>query len=51
MEDAVKNSTSPPEAQTNETFKYVGRDSVVVLNPEGKLVTTWARNSNGWRNP
>jgi hypothetical protein len=50
MEDAVKNSTSPPEAQANGTFKYVGKDAVVVLNQEGKVVTTWARNSNGWRN-
>jgi Putative T7SS secretion signal domain len=49
MEDAVKNSTSPPEAQANGTFKYVGKDAVVVLNQEGKVVTTWARNSNGWR--
>jgi hypothetical protein len=51
MKDAVHNPVSPPEAQANGTFRYVGKDSIVVLNPEGKVVTAWARNSGGWRNP
>lgn len=51
MSDAVTNPIEPPLLQSNGTYKFVGRDAVVVLNPEGKVVTTWARNSNGWRNP
>jgi RHS repeat-associated protein len=33
------------------TFGFVGRDATVVLNADGKIVTTWARGSAGFRLP
>jgi len=51
MDDAVKNPISSPEAQERGTFKYVGKNAVVILNSDGKIVTAWPRNSGGWRNP
>jgi len=51
MNDAVRNPQSPPSAQPGGTFRYVGRDAVVILNKDGLVVTTWARNRDGWRNP
>lgn len=49
MNDAVENPVKAPKEQSGGTFRYDGQDATVVLNPEGKVVTTWARNSNGWR--
>jgi hypothetical protein len=51
IDDAVENPLKPPQAQPNGTYKYEGTDAVVILNERGELVTTWARNSNGWRHP
>lgn len=51
IDDAVENPLKPPQAQPNGTYKYQGTDAVVILNERGELVTTWARNSNGWRHP
>jgi hypothetical protein len=51
IDDAVENPLKPPQAQPNGTYKYEGTDAVVILNERGELVTTWARNSNGWRQP
>jgi hypothetical protein len=50
MDDAVKNPEKSPEPQANGTYKYVGKNAIVILNSDGKVVTTWARNSAGWRN-
>lgn len=50
MADAVEHPTEPPTYGSNGTFKYVGKDAVVVLTPEGQTVTTWARSAAGWRN-
>lgn len=47
--DAVKKPTKLGYDSVRDTFKYVGRDAVVVLNKEGKIVTTWATNRNGFR--
>lgn len=51
MNDAVQNPTKPPEPQPGGRYKYVGKNATVILNSAGKVVTTWARNSAGWRNP
>ena len=32
-------------------YIYFGRDATVVLNTDGQVVTAWATNHNGWRNP
>ncbi|MCE5324305.1 hypothetical protein LLG46_13470 [bacterium] len=47
--DAVRNPRKTVSQPTRGTTLYVGRDAVVSLNQEGKVVTTWAKNSNGWR--
>jgi hypothetical protein len=31
------------------SVKYIGKDAGVVLNELGRIVTTWARNSAGFR--
>jgi len=49
IEDAVENPTRVVE-QDNDTFQFVGKDATVVLNSDGKLVTSWANGSSGWRN-
>ncbi len=49
MQDAVQNPTKVIP-QANGTYRYVGKDAVVVLNKEGHVVTTWARNRAGRRN-
>jgi uncharacterized protein RhaS with RHS repeats len=35
--------------QSGGRFQFTGRDSVVVLNKDGKVITTWATNSAGVR--
>lgn len=32
-----------------DTFKFNGQYSVVILNRQGKIVSTWARSSLFWR--
>jgi hypothetical protein len=49
MEDAVQNPTKVVP-QANGTCQFVGKDATVVLNKDGQVVTTWARNRAGWRN-
>ena len=49
MNDAVENPESPPTYLDNETYRYDGADAVVVLNAEGRVVTTWPTGSRGWR--
>ena len=49
MEDAVANPVDVVR-QANGTFKFVGNNATVVLNSDGRVVTTWATNSAGWRN-
>lgn len=54
IEDAVKNPIKPLVLESDEyggNYKYTGNDAIVVLNLEGKVVTTWARSSAGWRHP
>jgi hypothetical protein len=51
IDDAVENPLEPPQTQPNGTYKYEGTDAVVILNERGELVATWARNSNGRRQP
>lgn len=46
--DAVKNPTKIVE-QAEGAMKYIGKDATVILNRAREVITTWARNSNGWR--
>ncbi|WP_433782384.1 hypothetical protein ACQPX6_21130 [Actinomycetospora sp. CA-101289] len=51
MADAVANPIAGPKYQSqNQTYVYEGRDAIVFLNEQGRVVTTWATTSNGWRN-
>lgn len=47
--DAVNNPVKPPIPQSGGTTKYIGKDATVVLNQDGKVVTTWANSSAGTR--
>lgn len=47
--DAVRNPTRVDYDATRNTFKFTGVDAAVVLNPEGKVVTTWPRSERGRR--
>lgn len=54
VNDAVQNPTKPPRYIPDKyggTYRYVGKDATVNLNQDGQVVTAWARNSSGWRNP
>jgi hypothetical protein len=52
MADAVANPTTAPEYDAERrTYRYKGVDATVVLNEQGRVVTTWAESSRGWRNP
>ena len=47
--DAFKNPQSVIYDVRYDTFKFTGRKSVVVLNRQGQIVTTWAKGSMYWR--
>ena len=49
INDAVQNPIQVGK-QPNGTYRFVGENATVVLNPEGKVVTAWANNSSGRRN-
>ena len=51
MNDAVQNPLKPPEPQAGGKYRYDGKNAVVVLNADGKVITTWPTGSAGWRNP
>lgn len=46
--NTVRNPIST-QLQPNGTTRYTGSNSVVVLNPQGQIVTTWPTNSSGQR--
>lgn len=46
--NTVRNPIST-QLQSNGTTRYTGSNSVVVLNPQGQIVTTWPTNSSGQR--
>jgi hypothetical protein len=46
--NTVRNPVST-QLQPNGTMRYTGSNSVVVLNPDGKIVTTWPTNTSGQR--
>jgi hypothetical protein len=48
--DAVKNPMRTVE-QAKGAIGYVGKNATAVLNEAGEVITTWARNSSGWRIP
>src|SRR4029077_2835821 len=48
MLDAV-NAPAQVVNQANGTTRFIGKDATVVLNGEGRVVTTWANNSAGQR--
>ena len=45
---AVKNPLRVVQ-QARGAAKYIGENATVILNQAGEVVTTWARNSAGWR--
>ncbi|WP_342120715.1 hypothetical protein [Pseudoduganella sp. OTU4001] len=48
--DAFKNPLSI-SGQSGGRFMMTGKDAVIVVNSEGKVITTWATNSSGVRVP
>lgn len=46
--DAVKNPVKTV-MQAEGKVKYVGKDATVVLNKDGKVISTWATSGNGVR--
>lgn len=48
MLDAVKNPTQVVQQSGGRTM-YVGKDATVVMNAQGKVITTWANGSAGQR--
>jgi hypothetical protein len=54
LQSAVTAPSAPPTFSPDQyggTYTYVGKDATVVLNKDGQVVTAWATNRNGWRNP
>jgi hypothetical protein len=54
LRDAVEHPIGPPEYASDQyggNYTYVGRDATVILNKDGKVITAWANNQDGWRNP
>jgi hypothetical protein len=54
VNDAVANPTEPPQYIPDKyggTYQYIGQNATVNLNKDGQVVTSWANNSLGWRNP
>ena len=49
MADAVQDPVRPVEAQSNGAFLFEGKDATVVLNGDGKVITTWAEHQAGRR--
>ena len=49
--DAFQNSNEVVYEVGRNTFKFIGNNSTVVLNQQGKVVTAWAKNSMFWRIP
>ena len=47
--DAVRHPISVIN-QGSRGIKYVGKLATVILNGAGKVITTWATTSVGWRN-
>ncbi|TNC23746.1 hypothetical protein [Amycolatopsis alkalitolerans] len=50
--DAVDNPVKPPKYRPDQyggAYRFTGKDAVVNLNQEGKVVTAWARSKAGWR--
>jgi len=47
--DAVRNPTGVIQ-QADGALQYVGKDATVILNKDGKVITTYARSSKGCRN-
>jgi hypothetical protein len=48
MLDAVKNPSQVVQQSGGRTM-YVGKDATVVMNAQGKVITTWANGSAGQR--
>ena len=48
--NTIKNSTAiTRQGIFKQSFKFIGKEGVVILNKFGKLITAWARKSIGWR--
>jgi hypothetical protein len=54
VQDAVEHPIEPPQYAPDQyggSYTYVGKDATVILNKDGKVITAWANNQDGWRNP
>jgi hypothetical protein len=52
LNDAVDHPLSvvkKVDSQGRIGYRYMGQNATVVLNPDGMVVTAWARNSSGLR--
>ena len=47
--NAVHNHVEPPILQAGGTIKYVGQHATVILDPQGRVVTTWPHGYKGTR--
>jgi hypothetical protein len=53
VQDAVEHPIEPPQYAPDQyggSYTYVGKDATVILNKDGKVITAWANNQDGWRN-
>ncbi|MDX2205430.1 MAG: hypothetical protein NW223_21960 [Hyphomicrobiaceae bacterium] len=46
--DAVENPLNIA-GQSGELFMLTGKNAVVIVNGQGKVITTWAKNAAGFR--
>lgn len=49
IEDALENPISYEYDANRDGWKVVGRDATVVINPDGRVITTWAEHKTGYR--
>lgn len=49
--DTFRNPISMTFDPVRGTFKYVGHQATLILNPAGKVITTYAKSSLYWRAP
>lgn len=49
--DAVRDPLKVVPQEGRGTTMFVGRDAIVILNKEGKIVTTWPNGAAGVRSP
>ena len=48
---AMENPQEVEYQQSRDTSKIKGEHAFVVVNADGEVVTTWAKNRRGWYHP